>query len=62
MELHNLKTILSFAKPDFHAPMAKPRIVILAGPSGAGKTTASKHLLRDALGIGEFVNADIIAA
>ena len=42
--------------------MAKPRIVILAGPNGAGKTTASTHLLRDALGIGEFVNADIIAA
>ena len=62
MELHRLKTILSFAKPDFHALMAKPRIVILAGLSGAAKTTASKHLVRDALGIGEFVAADIIAA
>ncbi len=42
--------------------MAKPRIVILAGPNGAGKTTASKLLLQEALGIGEFVNADVIAA
>ena len=42
--------------------MPKLRIVILAGPNGAGKTTAAKHLLRDALGIHEFVNADSIAA
>jgi predicted ABC-type ATPase len=42
--------------------MAKPRIVILAGPNGAGKTTAATLLLRDVLGIGEFVNADVIAA
>lgn len=42
--------------------MPKPRIVILADPNGAGKTTVSKYLLRDALKIGEFVNADIVAA
>jgi predicted ABC-type ATPase len=42
--------------------MSKPRIVILAGPNGAGKTTSAKFLLRDALRIGEFVNADIVAA
>ena len=39
-----------------------PQIVILAGPNGAGKTTASVPLLRDQLGMFEFVNADAIAA
>lgn len=39
-----------------------PQIVILAGPNGAGKTTASTSLLRDRLGMMEFVNADAIAA
>jgi len=39
-----------------------PNIVILAGPNGAGKPTVAPFLLRDALGIDEFVNADTIAA
>ena len=34
--------------------MPKPRIVILAGPKGAGKTTASKFLLLDTVRIGVF--------
>lgn len=34
---------------------------MLAGPNGAGKTSAAPELLRDAVGIGAFVNADIIA-
>ena len=38
-----------------------PSIVILAGPNGAGKTTAAPFLLRDALAVTEFVNADQIA-
>jgi predicted ABC-type ATPase len=38
-----------------------PCIVLLAGPNGAGKSTAAPLLLRDALGITEFVNADVIA-
>ena len=37
-------------------------IVIVAGPNGAGKTTAAPFLLRDALGVREYVNADPIAA
>lgn len=36
-------------------------MVILAGPNGAGKTTASPFVIRDTLGINEFVNADHIA-
>src|SRR5882672_2885988 len=38
-----------------------PNVIILAGPNGAGKTTASRSLLVGALGVEEFVNADIIA-
>src|SRR5947209_11952925 len=37
-------------------------IVVVAGPNGAGKTTAAPFLLRDALGVREYVNADPIAA
>lgn len=39
----------------------QPSVVILAGPNGAGKTTASPFVIRDTLGINEFVNADHIA-
>ena len=38
-----------------------PRVVVLAGINGAGKTTASKELLSDVLKIPTFVNADAIA-
>jgi predicted ABC-type ATPase len=38
-----------------------PSVIVLAGPNGAGKTTAAPYLLRDTLGIAEFVNADQIA-
>ena len=41
--------------------MSSPSVVILAGPNGAGKTTASPFVIRDQLGIREFVNADHIA-
>jgi predicted ABC-type ATPase len=36
-------------------------VVALAGPNGAGKSTVGPVLLRDTLGIREFVNADVIA-
>lgn len=39
-----------------------PQLIVLAGPNGAGKSTLAPHLLRDAMGIKEFVNADTIAA
>jgi predicted ABC-type ATPase len=42
-------------------PTRRPAVVALAGPNGAGKSTAGPALLRDALGIKEFVNADVIA-
>jgi predicted ABC-type ATPase len=38
-----------------------PLLVVLAGPNGAGKSTVAPHLLRDALAVDEFVNADTIA-
>lgn len=40
----------------------KPVVVVIAGPNGAGKSTAAPNLLRDALSLTEFVNADQIAA
>jgi predicted ABC-type ATPase len=39
----------------------KPQVVVIAGPNGAGKTSAAPGLLRDTVGIGAFVNADVIA-
>ena len=41
---------------------SNPQVVALAGPNGAGKTTLAPFLLRDALGLTEYVNADVIAA
>ena len=38
-----------------------PRVVVLAGINGAGKTTASRELLANVLKIPTFVNADAIA-
>jgi predicted ABC-type ATPase len=38
-----------------------PQIVVIAGPNGAGKSTAAPVLLRDALRVHDFVNADVIA-
>jgi predicted ABC-type ATPase len=38
-----------------------PQIVLLAGPNGAGKSTMAPRLLRGALGLAEFINADVIA-
>lgn len=39
-----------------------PQAIILAGPNGAGKTTAARGVLHDYFRLGEFVNADTIAA
>ena len=38
-----------------------PNTLIIAGPNGAGKSTVAPALLHEHLGIGEFVNADVIA-
>src|ERR1700722_855153 len=38
-----------------------PKVVVLAGPNGAGKSTSAARLLRGALRVDEFVNADTIA-
>lgn len=39
-----------------------PQVVVLGGPNGAGKSTVAPELLRNALGLKEFVNADQIAS
>jgi predicted ABC-type ATPase len=41
--------------------MSSPSVVVLGGPNGAGKSTTAHALLRDALSVSEFVNADTIA-
>jgi len=38
-----------------------PHIIVLAGPNGAGKSTLAPELVRDALGVMDYVNADTIA-
>ncbi len=38
-----------------------PQVIIIAGPNGAGKSTLAPHLLKDAFGLLEYVNADTIA-
>lgn len=38
-----------------------PIVVVLGGPNGAGKSTAAPRLLKGALGVVEFLNADMIA-
>ena len=40
---------------------SSPSLIALAGPNGAGKSTAGPSLLKDTLGVTEFVNADLIA-
>ncbi|HLG16968.1 MAG TPA: zeta toxin family protein [Blastocatellia bacterium] len=40
---------------------ANPQLIVIAGPNGAGKTTLAPVLLRDTLGLMEYVNADPIA-
>ena len=39
----------------------RPLVVVVAGPNGAGKSTTAPGLLRGALAVSEFVNADPIA-
>ncbi len=39
----------------------RPHVFVIAGPNGAGKSTAAPGLLRDLLGVAEYVNADLIA-
>ena len=39
----------------------RPSVIALAGPNGAGKSTTAPALLKDTLGVTEFVNADLIA-
>lgn len=38
-----------------------PKIIVIAGCNGAGKSTIAPHLLRDGFGLKDFVNADTIA-
>lgn len=38
------------------------KVVVIAGPNGVGKSTTAPKILRNALSVDEFVNADTIAA
>lgn len=38
-----------------------PHAIVIAGPNGAGKSTTAPAILKGALGVTEFVNADTIA-
>ena len=38
-----------------------PKIILIAGCKGAGKSTLAPHLLRDTFGLTDYVNADVIA-
>ena len=40
---------------------ARPKVVVIAGPNGAGKSTTAPAIVRQAFGVNEFVNADVIA-
>ena len=40
---------------------ATPRILMIAGPNGVGKTTVTPRILKQAYDIAEWVNADVIA-
>jgi predicted ABC-type ATPase len=40
---------------------ARPNVVVIAGPNGAGKSTIAPDVLRGAMSVVEFVNADWIA-
>ena len=39
----------------------RPHTILVSGPNGAGKSTAAPGLVRDLLGVAEYVNADLIA-
>jgi predicted ABC-type ATPase len=41
--------------------MDAPVVIMVAGPNGAGKSSIAPGLLADALGVTEYVNADVIA-
>lgn len=41
--------------------MSSPAVVALAGPNGAGKSTTGLPLLKETVGVTQFVNADLIA-
>ena len=43
------------------ATSVRPQLVAVAGPNGAGKSTVGARLLKETLGIAQFVNADDIA-
>lgn len=38
-----------------------PHLIIIAGPNGSGKTSTAPSILRDALDVVDYVNADVIA-
>jgi predicted ABC-type ATPase len=43
-------------------PNTLPSAIVIGGPNGAGNTTSSRSVIAEYLGVGEFVNAHVIAA
>lgn len=43
------------------AEQSPPRVILVSGPNGAGKSTTATALVRDGLGIKDYVNVDTIA-
>ena len=39
-----------------------PHVIVIAGPNGAGKSTTAPAILKNFLGVTEFVNADTTPA
>ena len=54
--------LVAYTSGDMSEKPQPPSVVVLGGPNGAGKSTAAPRLLRGALRVDEFVNADTLAA
>jgi predicted ABC-type ATPase len=51
-----LESAIDFAMAD-----SSPNLIVIAGPNGGGKSTAAPALIREHVGIVQYVNADVIA-
>ena len=61
-EREERRLLVAYTSGDMSEKPQPPSVVVLGGPNGAGKSTAAPRLLRGALRVDEFVNADTLAA